>query len=178
MRSREIEVERQQRRAAARDDQMLASSELDVELGDAERRAVRADDVRADDLAAGLDEHFGVAVVEANLAADDVAGGQSGDGQEVREIGQLGEVDARRRRQHFDGPAAAPLQGDRQHVDGVADEVAVRVRDADEQRARVAASVRAGRSGGWCRRSRRSPRAAAARAAIIHDERKRGARAL
>ena len=127
---------------------MIASSELDVELGDAERGTVLADDVRADDLAAGLDEHFGIGVVEADFAADDVAGGQSGDGQQVRKIGQLGEVDTRRRRQYLDGPAAAPLQRDGQHVDGIADEVAVRIRDADEQRTRVA--CRCGRiAGGW-----------------------------
>ena len=56
-----------------------------------------------------FDEHFGVGVVEADLAADDVAGRERGDGQQVRELGQLREIDTRRRRQHLDGAAAAPL---------------------------------------------------------------------
>ena len=135
----------------------FARSELDIELGDAERRAVRADDVRADDLAAGLDEHLGVGVVETDLAADDVAGRESGDGQQVREIRQLREIDARRRRQHLDGAAAAPLQSDGQHVDGIADEVAVRIRDADEQRTRVGCRCRR-IAGGWLAAGAAAPR--------------------
>jgi hypothetical protein len=111
-----------------------AALPLDTELGNTEWRAGWVDDARADDFAPRLDEDLCVAVIEANLAADDVARSEGGHCQQIRELGQLREIDARRGRQYLDDASAAPVQRNGQHVDGVADEVAVRIGDADEQR--------------------------------------------
>src|SRR5690606_7292951 len=65
----EVEIDRQQRGAAAGDDQVIRIREPDLDLDDAERLPGLVDDLRGDDVAAGLDEDFRVAVGESERAA-------------------------------------------------------------------------------------------------------------
>ena len=162
VRRREVEVDREERRAPLRDDQVVAAVEANFELRHGERIAVCVDGRCLDGVGALLNFDVRIRVVEADRALREVAGRERRDAKQVREIRELREVHARRLRQRFDSYAVRALKRDRQYVDRIAHEVAVGVGEADEQGAAIAAS-------GWRNRCARS-RASAA------NERERGGR--
>ncbi len=81
VRGREVEVDREERRATLRDHEVVSAVEPDLELGDAERVAVAVDRCRFDGIVAFLDLDVGVRIVEPDRALDEVAGGERSDAQ-------------------------------------------------------------------------------------------------
>ncbi len=110
---------------------MVALRKPDRQFGLAKRDAVRIDNRRCLRRARGLDEHFRVRVVEADSAGNVVARRHRGNRDEFGQVDILREVDPRAVRQHLDDCAVPPLQLQRQNVDGITQEIAVRIGEAD-----------------------------------------------
>ena len=130
---------------------MVPVVERHVDVDHAQGVARGVDRIGRNGRAALFNRDFGVGEIEAERGRNVGAVWNRRRGEELGEIDELREVDARRRGQRFNHRAIRALELERYDVDGVTEEVAVRVRepDVDSAAIRCAARSRLDARGGW-----------------------------